>query len=230
MKKKYNCPCCGHPTYPVPPKDDVGYICDICWWENDPFIQSDDEPSDQNHGMTLKQAKENYKKYGISAPHLLEVWRKWQETPETAEQIAGTLKRNLLGTMVEIDLKATKEWYSRGNEWDCECAHCRNFLELARRKQFPQQVLDLLDGFGIRPEQATYVCQLYDDAEGQHYQFSYRLAGNLVEEADEAIASAENIGRCCHEPYPYGAPDFPEPHFDLEFYLTLPWVLDESDK
>ena len=32
---------------------------------------------------------------------------------------------------------------------------------------------------------------------------------------------------CCHEPYPYGAPDFPEPHFDLEFYATLPWVLGE---
>ena len=28
--------------------------------------------------------------------------------------------------------------------------------------------------------------------------------------------------KCCHEPYPYGAPDFPEPHFDLEFYATLP--------
>ena len=25
----------------------------------------------------------------------------------------------------------------------------------------------------------------------------------------------------------YGASGFPEPHFDLEFWLTLPWVLDE---
>jgi len=74
LNKKYNCPCCGHPTYPVPPKDDVGYICDVCWWENDPFIQSDDEPSDQNHGLTLNQAKANYKKYGISWPQLLKYW------------------------------------------------------------------------------------------------------------------------------------------------------------
>ena len=76
-KQMYRCPCCGHPTYPVPPKDDIGYICHICWWENDPFIQSDDEPSDQNHGMTLHQAKENYKKYGISAPHLLKYWEEF---------------------------------------------------------------------------------------------------------------------------------------------------------
>ena len=36
-------------------------------------------------------------------------------------------------------------------------------------------------------------------------------------------------GTCCHEIYPYGAPDFPEPHFDLEFYLTLPWTLEEPE-
>ena len=41
----------------------------------------------------------------------------------------------LFDSQVEIDLEATKEWYSRGKEWGCECAHCRNFLELARNKQ-----------------------------------------------------------------------------------------------
>ena len=35
----------------------------------------------------------------------------------------------LFDSQVEIDLEATKEWYSRGKEWGCECAHCRNFLE-----------------------------------------------------------------------------------------------------
>lgn len=93
------------------------------------------------------------------------------------------IKQDLLGSMVEIDLEATKEWYSSGKEWDCECGHCRNFLKQARNKQLPQQVTKLLERFGIRPEQATYVCQLYDDAEGQLYQFSYRLAGNLIKEA-----------------------------------------------
>lgn len=81
IEQKYNCPCCGNPTYPVPPKDDIGYICDVCWWENDPFIQSDDESSDQNHGLTLNQAKANYKKYGISAPHLLKEWEEKGRKP-----------------------------------------------------------------------------------------------------------------------------------------------------
>lgn len=54
------------------------------------------------------------------------------------------IKQELFGSMVEIDLEATKEWYNRGNEWGCECAHCRNFLELARNKQIPQQIIELL--------------------------------------------------------------------------------------
>ena len=141
------------------------------------------------------------------------------------------IKQELLGSMVEIDLEATKEWYSRGKEWGCACGHCRNFLELARSKQLPQQIIELLEGFGIRPEQATYVCQLYDDDKGHYYQFSYRIAGNLVKEANaDAAFFAEHIGHCCHETYPYGTPDFPEPHFDIEFFLILPWVLDEPDK
>jgi hypothetical protein len=35
--------------------------------------------------------------------------------------------------------------------------------------------------------------------------------------------------RCCHETYPYGAPDFPEPHFDIEFFLWLSWVINEPE-
>lgn len=49
--KKYQCPCCGYFTYNVPANEDCGYICPVCFWENDPFIASDNEPSDSNHGI-----------------------------------------------------------------------------------------------------------------------------------------------------------------------------------
>lgn len=55
--KKYQCPCRGYFTYNVPANEDCGYICPVCFWENDPFIASDNEPSDSNHGITLKEAK-----------------------------------------------------------------------------------------------------------------------------------------------------------------------------
>ena len=62
--KKYQCPCCGYFTYNVPANEDCGYICPVCFWENDPFIASDNEPSDSNHGITLKEAKSNFSKFG----------------------------------------------------------------------------------------------------------------------------------------------------------------------
>ncbi|MEQ2384300.1 CPCC family cysteine-rich protein, partial [Lachnospiraceae bacterium CLA-AA-H58] len=34
------------------------------FWENDPFIASDNEPSDSNHGITLKEAKLNFSTFG----------------------------------------------------------------------------------------------------------------------------------------------------------------------
>ena len=52
---RYPCPCCGQITLPVPPEEAVAYICPVCWWENDVFISSDNEPSDENHGLTLSQ-------------------------------------------------------------------------------------------------------------------------------------------------------------------------------
>ena len=40
---KYSCPCCGYYTFPVPADQAVAYICPVCCWENDVFIESDEE-------------------------------------------------------------------------------------------------------------------------------------------------------------------------------------------
>lgn len=61
----YKCMCCGNETLSVPVDDAIAYICPVCWWENDVFLRSSDEPGDENHGITLLEAQENYKKYGI---------------------------------------------------------------------------------------------------------------------------------------------------------------------
>ena len=47
--KKYQCPCCGYYTYNVPANEDCGYICPVCFWENDPFITSDSSSQSQTH-------------------------------------------------------------------------------------------------------------------------------------------------------------------------------------
>ena len=71
----YKCPCCGCYTYPVPAKRDCGFICDVCYWENDAFLSSDIEPSDSNHVLTLVEAKENYKNMGACCKEMLQYVR-----------------------------------------------------------------------------------------------------------------------------------------------------------
>ena len=68
---KYPCPCCGYLTFPVPKEEALAYICPVCFWENDLFDPGEDDHSDENHGMTLCQGRENYRKYGAVRPDFL---------------------------------------------------------------------------------------------------------------------------------------------------------------
>ena len=121
----------------------------------------------------------------------------------------------LLNCNVEIDEEETSQWYSKAEDWGCECGDCVNFLEVAKQGLLPPHISKLLETLHIPATKATYVCLL----DGKHlYQFSYRIAGNILSHN----SSWENGGRCCHESYPYGAPDFPTPHFDIEFCVELP--------
>lgn len=139
--------------------------------------------------------------------------------------------RTFFGVPVVVEEAATHKWYANASQWGCDCGHCRNFLALAEQKALPAPILELLSGLGIPPEKATYVCELYPTEQGHCYEFSYRVAGTMPEDREMDFVRYEwGEGRCCHDPYPYGAPDFPEPHFDVAFVLELPWVLEESEE
>ena len=135
------------------------------------------------------------------------------------------------GYHTQLDEIATQNWYASHSEWGCQCGHCQNFLALAKKRELPSPMLDLLDTLGIPPQKATYVCQNYADEQGHHYQISYRICGRILNKPETEVFSFDwGEGLCFHESYPYGAPDFPEPHFDLGFFITLPWVLEESEE
>lgn len=74
--KKYQCPCCGYFTYKSSANVDweswgyIGYICPVCFWENDPFIFSDNELSLAN-GVTLNEAKDNFLQFGACRRSML---------------------------------------------------------------------------------------------------------------------------------------------------------------
>lgn len=80
---KYKCFCCGYMTLEARAEFD---ICPVCFWEDDVYIivdeksksitslynEAGDIPEDKlldiksgaNHGLTLREGQENYKKYG----------------------------------------------------------------------------------------------------------------------------------------------------------------------
>ena len=79
----YPCPCCGFLTFPVPREHAIAYICPVCFWENDVFDPGEDDPSDENGGMTLREGRENFLTYGAVRPDLAKHTRppKIEETP-----------------------------------------------------------------------------------------------------------------------------------------------------
>lgn len=82
---KYPCPCCGYRTFPVPKEDALAYICPVCLWENDVFDPGEDQPSDENRGMTLAEGREAYKRLGAVREEFLQYVRKPlpEELPES---------------------------------------------------------------------------------------------------------------------------------------------------
>lgn len=67
----YPCPCCGYLTFPAPKEEAIAYICPMCFWENDVFDPGEDDPSDENRGLTLRQGRENYRRWGAVRPDLV---------------------------------------------------------------------------------------------------------------------------------------------------------------
>lgn len=76
---KYPCPCCGCYTLPVDKSEAIAYICPVCFRENDVFTTRDDEPSDENHGMTLNEARAEFKRIGAKEEFLKHVRKPYPE-------------------------------------------------------------------------------------------------------------------------------------------------------
>lgn len=134
----------------------------------------------------------------------------------------------LAGCRVQVDEEATRAWYARAEEWNCDCGHCRNFLALARGRELPAELLDILDGLTIPPEKATYVCELYHEGSMLHYQVGYRLSGYLLDRPGCPRPEPWGLEGCTQERFaPFEAPGFPAPSFELDLSLRLPWMLDE---
>ncbi len=62
------CPVCGLRTIP---EGGMAYRCPVCGWESDEFVQDEWEPSDRNDGLSLYEARLNFRTFGWSNPAML---------------------------------------------------------------------------------------------------------------------------------------------------------------
>lgn len=60
---KYNCPCCGYKTMEHK-EAEYHDICPVCYWENDPVQNENEEYTGGSNEISLKKAKENYSSFG----------------------------------------------------------------------------------------------------------------------------------------------------------------------
>lgn len=134
------------------------------------------------------------------------------------------------GIRAVVDLEATRAWYETAGGWDCTCGHCRNLMVLARERRLPDWVLEVLDRLGISAGKPTCACEYCYVGEDLLYSVNYRLCGFLPD-GDGQSGSVRHPGDgnilCGRDEAPAAADGFPEPWFDLIFFCTLPWVLDE---
>lgn len=66
--KKLKCPCCGYYTIDNDGDDIVVDICEVCYWQYDVIAQENPNIAiGPNHGVSLNQARENYKRIGASS-------------------------------------------------------------------------------------------------------------------------------------------------------------------
>lgn len=67
---RHQCPCCDYFTLPERGK---WLGCPVCYWEDSGHDVDDlDSPSSENHGMTLRQARANFQKFGACEEKMVE--------------------------------------------------------------------------------------------------------------------------------------------------------------
>lgn len=77
-KLKYKCPCCGYYTYNEKPNGQCD-ICPVCYWKDDPFQSEDPDKESGANGVSLNQARENFKKFGACQENMIKYMRSSNE-------------------------------------------------------------------------------------------------------------------------------------------------------
>lgn len=75
LQVKFTCHCCGYKTLDEEPTDTYE-ICEICFWEDDGVQFRDPDFEGGPNDVTLRQAQQNYIKFGACQEDCIEFVRK----------------------------------------------------------------------------------------------------------------------------------------------------------
>lgn len=131
----YPCPCCGSLSFPVPKEEALAYICPVCFWENDVFAPGEDDPSDENRGMTLRQGRENYRRWGAVRQDLAAHARRprpGEMGPDTAAPWDVTFPQHIQPTVEEIAGWVDSPLFSELRDWMAETYGAEPSVEFSR--------------------------------------------------------------------------------------------------
>lgn len=84
MEQRFPCPCCGHLTLEEKPPGTYE-ICRVCGWEDDSVQFHDVDYRGGANAESLREARENYSKYGSHAAPPWPTPRTRSELPRSAD-------------------------------------------------------------------------------------------------------------------------------------------------
>jgi hypothetical protein len=137
---------------------------------------------------------------------------------------------------LQIDMQATTLAYHLIHE-SCTCGYCRNFR--AAHTALPSELLRLLESLGIDSANPVHISEICQNPDGTHlYSVFYEVVGRIISGPDFRLDVQSNNRRpvavelfpetqivVTGEPYAPG--HFPDPAVEIEFFVNLPWVIDE---
>lgn len=137
--------------------------------------------------------------------------------------------------VLKIDVEKTKEYYDSITVGEgCNCAYCRNYIKNCRT--FSKEVLDFYTMLGIDPQKEGEFMEFETDTDKHLYMGFYHLVGEIVKRPsarirkwdDLNIIGIGNVKFIFTDELDLVPEIFPKPVLQLEFEVTLPWLLEEK--
>lgn len=130
---------------------------------------------------------------------------------------------------VEIDVEKTKAFYENAEyiTSHCQCSGCRNFEKAANL--ISEKATSIFNDMGIDMQKA---CEVYGITENNnntlYYGGFYHLCGKLISSEQSNNRIDDNFEFIFTDEIDLLEDNFPEPVIQLEFYATVPWLLEEK--